>query len=52
MSDMSWLSFNVNIYYHNGVFLSITFLKNVTIFFEKYGGKKEKIVKFVTFVAF
>lgn len=52
MSDMSWLSFNVNIYYHNRVFLSITFLKNVTIFFEKYGGKKEKIVKFVTFVAF
>ena len=41
MSDMSWLSFNVNIYYHNGVFLSITFLKNVTIFSEKIRRQKE-----------
>lgn len=41
MSDMSWLSFDVNIYYHNGTFLSITFLKNVTIFSEKIRRQKE-----------
>lgn len=44
MSDMSWLSFNVNIYYHNGVFLSITFLKNVTIFLKNTAGRKKKML--------